>query len=1599
MIKQYALWAFLSIFIFTRSNVYANTVILGNGVTISQIPNQKGAVVISGNFTKPVTSDQVTLSIKYKDNTDNWITVWCKAFAAGDQYNEQLKATFELPASGLSAYDIKMELSAGTTLTNWQSIAWQNSVNHYKQRDYTTGNCDLDENQYTILFTPKKAGTILQANGNVTGIKDRVNSSHIANKLNDIVFSIHGNGVLDNANSNAPCINLTNPANLTEIASTQNYIYTNSNTSPWEFSYYDPVYLFAGKFPSTGFFITFSHWAMPESEGGDAAGRGYLDFTNPNSLVNRYFNLYNYIQEHLPDVITNQEPIVIAISKITGLRIYKANGSYVSLNATSNYNGTNTYGYPSLYNILRGPGSESFSLKGISNASFYGMGAIRNHEINGQPRPLTEIESEISKFINYVGIFGNASGSIGTGACAEACININPGANPDYIPVDWTLAPNSYIFTGKDTAGADVDGLYIPVKKAYAMWENGGEFMRDASGNYTPIPSGAATAGIYWEDEHGLIKSVSLEGSGANAKIKVIVNKLKEGNAVISYRVDNKIYWTWHVWVTDDPTNGSTYHHGFERDKNGDTVTDWRWMDRNLGATNANFVGNDWQKSGGLQYQWGRKDPFPPLVYKDGSFYEVTGEVGSIRHRSAVYTIDNTAANGQSKQLPMKYRGNYYGGDSSTTYDAPSENIRYSINNPINFILAPMFTFKIGEQVNNSGENYFKQYLDPLDNKKKYGKKELTTWFSKEKYKYRNPNKPDENIAWDLWGDINGGKKTNIGSDKAQEREISSRYSMKSPYDPCPCNWRVPSSYATVSSDSSKASPWGSHTGNGIAVTFSPNSLNPDYPGIKIYPGLGYDFTNVPNRNIGKISINGNYETYPNEVSLGDGTNVASGKVPYPYATSQDHGADGSLLTSTFSSGSTEPEPLQGAQGFDFIADPYNFKTSVGWDYLNFNGVYHTALGADGVRCIKDPNNTYMPSAFKTEYVAAPTEEYPLETLKTWTKDANSYIADPAVPNRIIKIPLRKAYAMQKLYLSENEAMPSGNVKTPMVEWTTSTNLISSVEILPGATIETDTLKVTVANGEFGNAVVGFHLGDLGWVNGSLQDKAMWSWHVWAPTVDPRLNTITDTTESATTNGTLTANQQFVNPVRSQGVPVGVPMATTFMNMDLGAWNPLPATLDYSLIQNSGGLHYQWGRKDPIPVFLRAGGFWAGGMKYYTIFRQVGINSADGSILYSGAINENTYLQNFSREYSAYSAAANVMANDKKEIKIKKILKYATENPLTYLYHNPSTSTNQYIKVKDWLANENNLFMERWGHANSKSPYDPCPEGWRIPDAFSAGSKEIENNFEKGTNPWFYNGYQVSPFTGNNYGLSTAYPHDIYDETYSPSNKRYPGKVVINPSYPATRFGWIFEDSRYTIGRIPNNGIRGADGGNQLFLDTTGGSLRLRHNATGLWLSNPADYYSGKAAHLRIDPITGPILAQKGKMKAGATSSPQAAMSCRCAKINYDANGNEIGRYDPNAIAVPHDALQKASKTFDTKEINGLLQENKITVFPNPVKDILSINATDTKEYYYQIYNMAGQMVKQGQFNSGQTDVSSLTAGTYLIRINNSESVVKIVKQ
>lgn len=107
------------------------------------------------------------------------------------------------------------------------------------------------------------------------------------------------------------------------------------------------------------------------------------------------------------------------------------------------------------------------------------------------------------------------------------------------------------------------------------------------------------TAELLWQDERGLIRTVEYDSA---LQTILFSTAPKSGNASIGVRDETgRILWSWHIWVTDyDPAAG-IYSY------TSPTGTEWTFMDRNLGATNA--------KPGdfgafGLLYQWGRKDPF-----------------------------------------------------------------------------------------------------------------------------------------------------------------------------------------------------------------------------------------------------------------------------------------------------------------------------------------------------------------------------------------------------------------------------------------------------------------------------------------------------------------------------------------------------------------------------------------------------------------------------------------------------------------------------------------------------------------------------------------------------------------------------------------------------------------------------------------------------------------------------------------------------------------------------------------------------------------------------------------------------------------------------
>jgi len=1516
-------------------------------IVISQNVNEKGLVVMSGQFNKPFTNSNILLSVKYQNAQGEWVTGWCKTLYSYNQYNEILKATFELPASANPTYNLKIELSSDSSTSNFNSVVWGKVVSHYKQSDYTAANCDLDENEYTILLTPRKESTLItDANGKVTGVKDRVTSANSWNKLgnvimnnkkSNVVFSPKNPAILFDSNGIKSIKMLNTGAVSDTLGSTPELIYdaVAGHPIPYLYTYNDPVYMVAGKFSISGLLLKFSQWP------GDANGPGYHDFRNPSLLKSRYFNLYNAMYEKLSDFMQDQEPIVIVSSQATGLRIYKSNGTYISfsnLTGTSNY-GAVFFGYGNDQGgARRGPGSENLIISNTPEMTLYGMGALRNDATTTSQsvRSLSDIESEIAKFTNYVGIFGNVR--LDTGSCSNSCYTLNSGAQPNLV-TDWTKAPNSYIFTGKDKNGNDVEGLYIPVKKAYEMWSSNSHM------GGSPIPTGTLTADVYWEDNHGLIKSgvnYSLEilGSGENAKIKVLINKSKEGNAVIAYKVNGEVFWSWHVWVTDDPSNGSTYKSfdGIKRQKSDGTLelipdSDWGWMDRNLGAIGNSLTGDDWIRNGGLLYQWGRKDPIPPLMTKGNDSYEASGSVGRIRHKQA-----KNWANGAKKIDDLI--------KTVTLSNATvPNNIRLSVKNPLSLIYV--------NKDDNSGQAYYNNNLNLQVN-----------WFG------NSPTFSTDRLSeLNLWSDNSRG----IITDGDYNTDNSANpYRDKSAFDPCPNGWRIPSVLVSNLGNVSYIddlrvdfSPFGIKNNihknvfeaNNYHIIKPNDDSTPNYmKGIKIYRNIGMDFSNVGGNNMG----------------LFPGTGILARGYHEGQYTDQH---ETYLWTSTMAKW-FDTTPAVSARSLRMIPDgdqpdipDASLSTVKGrYQYYPLGGA--ATSGTSGCRCIKDPLYKVNQYDFPTEFFTENTQY--IEGLN----NPNTYTIVKNTTESIIQIPISKAFSAQSQLLNNPDILNSSNYNNLKVNvlWSTNPGLISNISVsnpTPGSlsVISNTNITVKIAPNNVGNAVVTLH-------NGSITNPIYWSWHIW----------VTNSAIGSTTYMTdqpMSEASNYINYVNGSQV-----LTTEFMDRNLGATDSFPtisgdnlnpettlASLSSQII-NSGGLHYQWGRKDPIPTYRPAyvndykdtNGVWhyykTNAVKYY-----LGTVNVSGSVTYT-QLTEANYNSGYIRPYNTYSntSNANVLSTDKPSEKVAKVLSYSVKNPLVFMV--PSSfapvyaGDSNYNNGSDWLAAEPNLAADRWGRGSKKSPFDPCPEGWRIPDF--TGSEPAA-------------GYGVSPWYKK--GLATGLAGRTIND--------YLGiRVRVAKS---VNTGLTFDNAAYSISNYPIfTGIRG---NRSVTANTTPDFTVSDGVYAGIWSASLASNYRGRPINLLFQNNN----SDQAKIYSFAyhdNNDPYFGENCRCVKVKYD---NVIEQGPIPRLQVTTNTIGPGT-TLTAQDLNNMVK-NKLIVFPNPVKDLLNLDAKDDKDYYYQIYNMAGQLIKKGKFNNKQTNISELPTGNYLIRINNSESIVKIIKQ
>lgn len=1026
-----------------------------------------------------------------------------------------------------------------------------------------------------------------------------------------------------------------------------------------------------------------------------------------------------------------------------------------------------------------------------------------------------------------------------------------PGNNADSrFFEEFLRAPNSYIYDIGLAEANNYSGIKIPIKKAFSVWESSDWYLNQ------PLDSDhLLSVFVYWEDVPGLIQKVEIENSSQLADSKILVNinpKKGKGNALISVHLGEEggffdpIVWSWHVWVTDDPSEGNSFGQGIETDINGVSFTP-QYMDRNLGASHGEITGNDWHKTIGLMYQWGRKDPIPPMVTKDYSFHELNGLIGYMRNREGIH---------MGNILP----------EITRPFAEISKNLKFTVNNPIAYLLNA----------------------------------DAGTWFSSEQYRVYSSN-PDNLIAWDLWGDNYRGGNSNGGSSNTQLRADSRSYELKSPFDPCPNGWRIPSYMGRVTT-LNYLGPWGRINSGGNDDTspqrnlFQASSENPSLIGAKVYSGLGIDYTETfdssgGSRNLGKMPTTGYYVRY-----------ITNGTARVVF---QDEAAITALWSATYSIG--------GARYFRSVTDP--LRPDIGVLGLNQIMVNQTTVSAEAlpVRCMRDPNLNLIGN-FETEYINS-TKTYFTEGLE----NPNSYIIKDETE---LLIPVNKAFSAYEQLFPEEDQLPH-NELIANVYWTDNPDLVQTVKLIGEGDPRQKLIRVQLNPGQNGNAVVSLH-------NESVDNPAYWSWHLWS--VADEIREITYVNQA-----TIPTDYYFLNATGGENPA----LTTTFMDRNLGAIHDLPIEIrDYpnsvellNEVKHSGGLHYQWGRKDPIPSFRLVGG------ENYEIHKGTSVNP-QGEVSYNN-LSQLNYLNQFTEVYSDYKNGFNPNSSDNKHKKADKVIQYSVQNPLTYLHDGTTGSS-------DWVSSEKSLKHERWGHAQKKSIYDPCPQEWRVPDTF----KVYENG--RGSSPWF-NGKKLQSLQGNPQFLGSHYGGQFFNQD---------NKAV----------GWFFTDENYAIGHFPTSGIIGRFSPNSI------GGTNTADAIAGAWTASLTQQLKGDALGMMV----GKISDSDNKMIATGKVSPAHGLNVRCAR--------DTPRYDGY---VGEDYFDLSTRDF------GQTSQESFKIFPNPVKDDLNISSSLNLKI--EIYDLQGRLVQKGKFENKKINLSSLTKGVYLGLIYENGSsdftTVKIIKQ
>ena len=349
------------------------------------------------------------------------------------------------------------------------------------------------------------------------------------------------------------------------------------------------------------------------------------------------------------------------------------------------------------------------------------------------------------------------------------CFVVRPGQKLSFLPYYRIEKGGGYNFEDYlDPSGEDENKM---IDRVSIIWQTPDAIGDNSKGDLVTIDPAPAS------DDPDRAKK-------ERARKIYVQTGSKIGNALIAgYNKNGDIVWSWHIWVADhDPANVSSaeVYTTYGWDEKGiytnARVPGYAIMDCNLGALanepttrdifdeDRNYKTQDLtyehaRATFGMLYQWGRKDPFPPLRGGNKSDYYWKKYVISLR--------DNSNQDNDNIIIPDPSNNteNYVFQNTLSSTLRGSNILKYSINHPTHFIVA---TKKAG--IGDSGVNYESDYdgnrgdwLYNHDNK-------LWGGFEPEESKktYTIPGTNNKFHMYDIYG------------------------SEKTIFDPCPSGWRVP---------------------------------------------------------------------------------------------------------------------------------------------------------------------------------------------------------------------------------------------------------------------------------------------------------------------------------------------------------------------------------------------------------------------------------------------------------------------------------------------------------------------------------------------------------------------------------------------------------------------------------------------------------------------------------------------------------------------------------------------------------------------------------------------------------------------------------------